>query len=585
MITTQDVTKSKFSDIVKQVSQFDNSDRDWIPLRIAFLRNITIDPIVPYLKFYCYQEGIKADIYMGDYDNIIQDAADGNSSLYQHHPDIIALCIRTRYQVDTDKGTDRIRSNTGAILDTIREHSNATILLHNFETPVYPGSGILSYQNRDGQVSIFREANSALLDVVSEYDNAYIVDIDLLQSVIGYHNFIDNRYWHTAKMPYTREAFILIAREYMKFIRALKGKTSKCLVLDCDNTLWGGIIGEDGLNKIEIGTTYPGSAFQEFQQAVMGLYGRGILLAICSKNNEQDVMVVLEKHPDMVLRREHFATIRINWNDKMSNLREIADELNIGLDSMVMVDDSEFELNMVKQLLPEVKTIHLPGDPSSYADILNSCGLFDILTLSEEDSKRNEMYRAEAGRKRAKTEFQSMTLEDYYRYLEMEVIIRNVDEFSVPRVAQLTQKTNQFNLTTRRYTESEIKELADDKNSEVRYLRLSDRFGDSGIVGVAILRYQGGEALIDTFLLSCRVIGRGVESILLKDCIGKATLRGCEKLLGVYVPTNKNRQVEKFYDTIAFSPVELNSNESRYAFLLGRGSPSLPGYFKSVCIE
>jgi len=572
-------TEPKFSEIIKAVDGLDRVDGNWTSVKIAFLRNITVDPVVPYLKFYCYQDGIRADVYMGDYDNAVQEAASIDSPLYQYSPDVVIICLKLQgVGIQDTSIADTVR----LIIDGIRNNSNATILLHNFTIPVYHSSGVLGSRGEYSRANTVRMINDNILDAVSEYDNAYIADIDLLQSIIGYQRFIDNRYWHIAKMPYTREAFSLIAQEYMKFIRALKGKNSKCLVLDCDNTLWGGIIGEDGINKIAIGKTYPGSAFLGLQDTILGLYDRGILLAVCSKNNEQDVLEVLDKHPDMVLRREHFVATRINWNDKVVNLREIAEELSIGLDSMVLMDDSEFEISMVKQLLPEVKTIHLSGDPSSYADILGSCGLFGTLMLSEEDRKRNEMYRADAGRKRAKDKFQDMTLDDYYRYLEMEVIIHSADEFSIPRIAQLTQRANQFNLTTRRYTESEIKELAEGEYSEVRYLRLKDRFGDMGIVGVAILKYHGDTALIDTFLLSCRIIGRGVEDILLKDCIDRATIKYCGEIIGVYEPTAKNSQVEKFYENRGFIFLEKGVISSEYGLSLDRTLPDLPNYFKSV---
>jgi len=211
------------------------------------------------------------------------------------------------------------------------------------------------------------------------------VDLDLMQSYVGYRNFIDTRYWHIGKAPYSREALMLIAKEYMKFARASLGRNRKCLVIDCDNTLWGGIIGEDGIDGIKLGRTYPGSAYLEFQQSILDLYNRGVILAISSKNNKDDILEVLNNHPDMALNEEHFAIIKADWNDKVSNIKEIAEDLNIGLDSMVFVDDSDFETNMVNEYLPEVKVVTLPKDPTVYRDTLNSYGFFDSLVVSEED--------------------------------------------------------------------------------------------------------------------------------------------------------------------------------------------------------
>lgn len=588
-----DIEEFKFNEIIKLVNSFDNKGGDWIPLKIAFLRNITIDPIVPYLKFLCFKINIKADIYMGEFDNIVQDVMNTESTLYQFDPDITVICLKLENLAgklvesfsdlsskEIDNEGTRIVDFVDNILREIRKNSNATILLDSFEVPVYPSFGVYDYQDCSKQVNTIRKINFDLLNIVNKYNSTYIVDIDMLKSTIGYLNFIDNRYWHIAKAPYTREALKIIAKEYMKFIRILKGKNKKCLALDCDNTLWGGIIGEDGINKIKIGKTYSGSAYLEFQQAILNLYNRGILLAICSKNNEQDVLEVLENHPDMILRKKHFVSMRINWNDKVTNLREIANELNIGLDSLVLMDDSDFEINLVKKLLPEVKAIQLPRDPSSYRDLLNSLDLFDTLTSSEEDRMRSKMYKAEISRKEAK--LQVATLEDYYKYLGMEVSIRSADEFSIPRISQLTQKTNQFNLTTKRYSESEIKELAESRDTDVRYLHLKDRFGDSGIVGVAILKYQENEVFIDTFLLSCRVIGRGAEDVLLKDCVNIAKKRSCEKIIGLYRPTKKNGQVEEFYKNHNFSLLEKDNNGAKYSFLLKKIYPDFPNYFKSI---
>lgn len=594
----QDIEGLKFNEVVKLVESLDGKEGDWTPLKIAFLRNITIDPVVPYIKYLCYQENLRANIYMDDYDNVIQSVMDSHSALYQHSPELIVICLKMetlaeklamRFSsmslAEINEEVSRVIAFVDNVLSEIRKNSKAVILLHNFEIPVYPSFGVLDYQDRFKQVNIFRKINSDLLTVINKYDSAYLVDVDLLQATLGYADFIDNRYWHIGKAPYTREACKVMAKEYIKFIRALRGKNRKCLVLDCDNTLWGGIIGEDGIDKIKIGMTYPGSAYQEFQKAILNLYNRGIMLAICSKNNENDVLEVMEKHPDMVLRKEHFVSMKINWNDKVANLREIAHELNISLDSLVLVDDNEFEIELVKKMLPEVKTVLLPKDSSSYRDLLNRCGLFDTLAFSEEDRRRSEMYRAEKKREEAKTKFQTTTLEEYYKYLEMELSIKKADKFSIPRVSQLTQRTNQFNLTTRRYSEAEIKKLSESRDADVYYVHLKDRFGDSGIVGVAIVKYSGREAFVDTFLLSCRVIGRGIEDVLLKACINAAIKRGCEVIIGLYVPTKKNSQVEGFYESHLFSCLEKNDSGIRYSFSLKKSFPDFPKYFKFIRID
>jgi len=593
MVMREDINNLDFSEIIALINSLEREEREWIPLKIAFLRNITIDPIIPYLKFLCFKEGFKADVYMADYNNVMQEVLNPDSQLYKHQPYVVVLALRLHNmseklvncfsalkEQEIQDELDRIVKYVDRVIEAIRKRSQALILLHSFEVPVYPSFGILDSQRLTGQVHCIKRLNLALIDVLSKYKNSYLIDMELMMGRIGYHRFVDNRYWHIGKAPYILEAMKVIALEYIKFICALKGKNKKCLVLDCDNTLWGGIIGEDGLNGIKIGKTYPGSAYRVFQLAILNLYHRGVILAICSKNNEGDVMEVLKHHPDMVLREEHFASMMINWGDKVSNLKEMARELNIGLDSFVFVDDSEFEANLVKKYLPEVEVILLPKDPTQFKTVLDCCGLFDTLTFSEEDRRRGQMYKAEAGRKKLQAELTN--LEDYYKSLEMEVLISKADDYSIPRIAQLTQRTNQFNLTTKRYSESEIRRFAVSACHDVLFLRLRDRFGDMGIVGVAFLEHLNGHSLIDTFLLSCRAIGRGVEDILLRVCIEITRERGQKTLQGFYIKTKKNGQVTEFYQKRGFNIVEQTDSETKCVFAVNQPFPKFSSYFKSV---
>lgn len=589
----KDVESLDFNEIIQLVNVLENKKQDWNPLKIAFLGNITIDSIIPYLKLFCFDNGFKADIYMGNYDNVMQDVLNIDSLLYKHRPDVIVICLKIDilseglsryftaiYPDGIEKEKENLLFYIEKIFREIRKNNNAMVLIHNSEVPVYPSFGILDYQDSFKQINTYRQINLKLIDLTKKYENIFVVDIDLLQSVLGYHRFVDNRYWHIGKAPYTREALKLIAKEYIKFIKAHKGKQKKCLVVDCDNTLWGGIIGEDGIDKIEIGKTFPGSSYLEFQQALLNLYHRGVILAICSKNNEADVFDVLRNHPNMLLRETHFASIKVNWNDKVSNLRDIAEELNIGLDSIVFVDDNEFETNMVRRYLPEVFVIDLPEDITGYRDTIISSGIFDSLTFSEEDRLRGQMYREDADRKKAEAHFTD--LGEYYRYLEMEITICKADNFSVPRVAQLTQRTNQFNLTTKRYSESDIRRYLSSNDYEVFYLKLKDRFGDAGIVGISILEYMKDYAVIDTFLLSCRIIGRGVEEVFLKECIKRSRKQGKKIIYGSYIKTKKNSLVAEFYKNSGFTIDSQNENETKYKFLLDRELPDSPDYFKFV---
>jgi len=591
-MVTETIDDFDFSEIIKIVKDKEE-DRSLSSFKVAFLRNVTLDPIIPYLKYLFLEEGYKMDIYMGEFNNVLQDVLDTESALYSYNPNMIIICLKleaisermtrcfsSMNQEERTKDIADNLENINLILTRIRGNSNSMILIHNFEAPVHPCYGVYDYQKRFNQVNTIRNINSQLVELVNRYDNCFIVDLDLLQSYVGYRNFIDTRYWHIGKAPYSREALMLIAKEYMKIVRASIGRNRKCLVIDCDNTLWGGIIGEDGIDGIKLGRTYPGSAYLEFQQSILDLYNRGVILVISSKNNKEDVLEVLNNHPDMVLREEHFAIIKADWNDKVSNIKEIADDLNIGLDSMVFVDDSDFETNMVNEYLPEVKVVTLPKDPTVYRDILNSYGFFDSLTVSEEDCNRGKMYKTELGRVRLKSE--SISLESYFASLEMEVVIGAPDSFLIPRVAQLTQRTNQFNLTTKRYLEADVERFAKSDNHEVKYLKLKDRFGDMGLVGVAILEYKNDMALIDSFLMSCRIIGRRVEDVLLRYCIECALRKGMQEIYGHYLKTKKNSQVSNFYQKRGFEVESLSDNEKRYSFSLNNPIMEIPDYFKTI---
>jgi FkbH-like protein len=312
---------------------------------------------------------------------------------------------------------------------------------------------------------------------------------------------------------------------------------------------------------------------------VLSHYHRGVILALCSKNNEQDVWEVFDTHPDMLLKREHFAAWRINWDDKAANLRALAAELNIGTDSLVFADDSDFESNLIREQMPEVAVLQLPVDrPGEYRWLLAGCGAFDLPYLTEEDRKRGEMYQAQ--NVRAKEKAGSTDIEAYCRSLAMVLEIGRADSFSTPRIAQQTQKTNQFNLTTRRYTEADIEGFASSGTYDVLWLRLADKFGDMGIIGTCIVSYPGQDASIDTLLLSCRALGRGVEARFLHEVMALAARRGARRMVGQYIPTAKNVQVADFYVAHGFQP--LDGDQGKFTFDLDRLPQAGPGAFVSV---
>jgi FkbH-like protein len=564
-------------------------------IRVALLRNLTIDPIVPYLKVHLHTVGLRPALYLGHHDNIHQDVFDAQSPLFAFRPDIIIVVLRLHVLLprlifnyvelspeQAEALSTEALERSMAMFRAVRERSPAIILAHNFERPVFPAYGILDSRWPHGQQNTILRLNARLGEQVTALGGSYVVDLDGVLSRVGYEQALDDRYWHIGRAPYKPAVLLRLADQYVRFAAALKGKNRKCLVLDCDNTLWGGVVGEDGINGIQLGNTYPGSGYVEFQGAILDLYHRGVLLALNSKNNEKDAMEVFEQHPSSLLKPEHFVAKRINWLDKVTNLREIASELNIGLDSLVFVDDNPVECAYVHERMPQVEVVQLPPDPTSYRRVLQSLGYFDALTFTVEDRRRSDMYQNEARRKHLQQE--SQTLESYLASLDMIVDIGYADGFSIPRIAQLTQKTNQFNTTTRRYSEEEIRALAIDSAIDVFHAGLKDRFDENGIIAVAVVRYGNDTAYLDTFLMSCRVIGRGVEQALLAHLARVAEERGCKRLEGEYIETEKNGLVKDLFANNGFTAVP---DDGRNLWFQSLPTSSLisPPWFQAVRVQ
>ena len=567
---------------------------DLPPLRIAVLRNIVLEPIEPYLRYLALEMGFNAQCRFGQYDNVFQEAVGGCAELLNETTDCVLVFLRLETlawelartsaslrSAQSARERARIEEFISSVLQGIRRQTPALILWHAFERPLHPALGVLDYQESQGQVAIVQALNDFLRDQLRSQPGAYLVDLNACIARVGARAFYDPRFWHIGKAPYPRDAMQEIADEVFRYVRPLKGKAKKCAVLDCDGVLWGGILGEDGFAGIKIGPTYPGSMYYELQQDLVNLSERGVLLALCSKNNEDEVWDVFERHPGMILRRQHIATAQINWRDKATNLRQISADLNIGLESLVFLDDSEFEANLVRQVLPEVDVIQLPKDKAvTYRDLVLGYGWWESLTFSHEDRTRTTLYQAEHERQALRAG--STDLESYYQSLEMTLEVRLADAFAIPRIAQLTQKTNQFNLTTRRYSEAEVQQLSATDGVDVIAVRLADRYGDSGIIGVCILRYADMQAVFDTFLLSCRALGRGVEDAMLVQGLKRARTRGCRSAIGQYRPTAKNAQVEEFYTSHGFTRLPDDGDIRRFIADLARVAEQEPRFFARI---
>jgi FkbH-like protein len=415
--------------------------------------------------------------------------------------------------------------------------------------PVHPGLvGNNEHIMTDSPAAIVESLNARL----RQESHINLLAIDSIAAADGIAQWHDPVLWHRAKQEIHPRVSHIYGDLVGRLVAAMRGRSRKCLVLDLDNTLWGGVIGDDGLDGIQLGQgTALGEAFVAFQRYAQRLARRGVILAVCSKNDEPNAREPFEKHPDMVLKSAEIACFIANWQDKASNLRTIAARLNIGLDALVFVDDNPFERNLVRQELPEVAVPELPDDPSLYARTIADAGYFEALAITEEDRERSGQYQANLAREELRAGATDM--EGYLRGLDMRLIVRRFDSVGIPRITQLINKTNQFNLTTRRYTEEEIRAIAQDDNSIALQFRLLDRFGDNGTIAILIGRRIGGAVHIDTWLMSCRVLGREVEQACLNAICAAANAAGASRLMGEYRPTVKNSMVRDLYARLGFT--------------------------------
>lgn len=534
--------------------------------KLAFLRSFTLEPMVPLLRAAAALYGIRLTVYMSDFNAYSQEILDPNSRLYEFDPDAAVLAVQTRDLVpdlwdrfaelspnERTVAAQDAQETLTSLMKSFRARHRAHFIVQNLEAPIAPSYGLLDAQSETSEAETIREINRGLLNAARQVPGVYLLDYDSLVARHGRLRWHDERKWLSARMPIASECLVHLSQEYLRFLLPLTGRTCKALVVDLDNTLWGGVAGEDGLQGIQLGPDHPGAAFVALQHAILDLYHRGTILAICSKNNPADAMEVLEKHPYMVLRPSHFAAMRLDWGDKAQNLRAIAADLNIGTDALAFLDDNPVERERIAAELPEVFVLDLPQDPMDFSTAVRESPAFERLSLSEEDRKRPRYYAEE--RLRKDLVGQTGSLQDFYRSLRMEVAIAPVGLESIPRVAQLTQKTNQFNLTTRRYTEQSLAELAVHPEWRLYQLRASDKFGDSGIVGVAMTRRTDECVEIDSFLLSCRVIGRAIETALLAHLAQEAAQQGARRLRGWFLPTRKNAPAKEFYPSHGFRPI------------------------------
>lgn len=568
------------------------------PMRVAVLRSFTVEPLVSPLRAAALLAGIEAEVKLGEFNSYAQEVLDPASWLYRYEPGVAILAVQTRDlapelwdAVPLDAGAleaieTRVLETFESILRAFRSHSAASLLIHALELPVMAAHGLLDDQSEAGQSGAVRRINAGLRRLVAGYRGVYVLDYDALVCRHGRLRWHDEQKWLTVRMPIAADFHREMVAEWLRFLLPLAGRVAKVLVTDLDNTLWGGVIGEDGLAGIKLGIEYQGAGFRALQQAMFDCYSRGMLLAVASKNNERDALEAIDGHEQMILRRTHFAALRINWNDKAQSLREIAAELNVGIDALAFVDDNPVERARIRQELPEVTVIDLPENPLEYARALRASPVFERLAVSAEDLERGRYYAEQSSR--ADLERSVGSVEDFYRSLGQEVEITQVAPDTVARVAQLTQKTNQFNVTTRRYTEQQILEMAA-AGAQVFAVRVKDRFGDNGIVGVVIGRPDGARYAIDSFLLSCRVIGRTVETAIVSALAAEARSLGAASIEGEFIPTRKNEPASRFFELHGFEPAGEREGAALWRLDLSRPTVACPEWiqmtYRKGCVQ
>jgi len=538
-------------------------------IKLAILGSYTTSHLTPMLVLAGAQRGIKIKIYESGYAQYRQEILDTASPLYAFEPDVILLAVHEGelnlkvFSSDSAGDLKREFQRWTSLWALLKERTQAHVIQHNFVVSTDVPAGHLASCILGAKYPATQRLNLALAEACDS--RISIVDCDRLASQYGKERWFDPRYWNIAKTALSIEAMPFLARHTLAVIAADLGLSKKCLVLDLDNTLWGGIVGEDGLANIKLGSDANGEAFVDFQQYILGLQEKGVVLAVCSKNNEKDAKEPFEKHPEMQIKLEHIACFVANWEPKPDNIQYIAKELDLGLDSLVFVDDNPAERRIVKQFLPDVDVLDLPAEPAYYRRTLSNYPWFETSSFTQEDTQRTAQYQARS-KINALKEKPSQSIEDFYRSLDMKAEIRPFDHLNLPRIVQLIGKTNQFNVTTRRHSTQKIEAFMGNSNCIHLYLRLKDQFTDHGLVSILIAMRDEDILEIDTWLMSCRVIGRTVEHAILSVLMRKAKELGCSAVRGVFLPTEKNMLVKNLYRDFGFSEQEAVSGRNVWLY-------------------
>ena len=545
------------------------SGTSFVEKRIAVLGGSTTSAIVQVLDLFLLNQGIKADFYESEYGKYYEDACFGNDKLESFRPDLIYIHTTNRnvtaYPALSDPEQEiqalldaEMQKFTG-IWENLSKRYGCPVIQNNFELPLYRLLGNRDASDLHGRTSFLSRLNEAFYAYARTHRNFYICDINYISADYGLKEWSDPFFWHMYKYALNVSAVPYLSFNVARIIKSLFGKNKKGFVLDLDNTLWGGVIGDDGPEQISIGPeTAAGQVFSEFQQYLKAQKQLGVVLNIDSKNDEKNALAGL-KHPDSGLAPEDFIEIRANWEPKDRNFSEIADSLSLLPESLVFIDDNPAERHIIREQLPGVSAPEI-GESHQFIVNIDRNGYFETTTLSEDDLKRNDMYRENAERSKLQASFA-----DYGEYLDslkMKAVIRPFEPVYMARIAQLTNKSNQFNLTTKRYTQGEIEAAANDPGHITLYGKLEDRFGDNGVVSVCIGRKDGQTCHIDLWLMSCRVLKRDMEYAMMDELVRRCRQDGITEIRGYYYPTPKNGMVKDFYGTMGFDRIREDENGS-----------------------
>ncbi len=531
-------------------------------VKLAILGSFTTKQLADFIDLFLFAAGVEANIYEGEYGVFRQEIIDPRSALHGFGPQVLFLATTWRdltqhpgyasEAADVGKVVEAEYAEWAGLWQRAHQDLGCQIIQNNFTLPSWRPFANHETRHPGSPGRYLALVNQKLAEAAPSYVNIH--DVDFLASLAGRSRWDDPRFYHQAKLPCDPECLVDYAHSVASIVAAQLGLAKKCLVLDLDNTLWGGVIGDDGLGGIRLGQGDPaGEAFLEFQKYAQSLRRRGVLLAVCSKNEHQVAWEVFEKHPEIALRHGDFSCFMANWNDKASNLRAIAQQLNIGLDSLVFIDDNPAERAIVRQLVPEVAVPEMPDDVTGWVRTIEQHRYFQVLSVGTEDFQRTAYYQADQARREIQSS--SADIETFLRSLEMKARIGPIHAATLERSVQLIHRSNQFNLTTRRHSVAEMSRILEDPDWITRTISLADRFGDNGLISVLLACVRGNALEIDTWLMSCRVLKRGVEQFLLNHLCSLARERGLSVLRGEYIPTPKNALVREHYTGLGFTKI------------------------------